>query len=657
MGGFLGFIMVVGFTIVTILMFSWTLRGLFGVNFSIPRLIIAGVLTFSLVNPIINALPGSYDSPQFQEGDSVFPAVWISLLGMVIAILIGMVFLVIAEALIPSDTVPGPIYMQRAFRNWIKRTRRYVEISWILLKHGVSLGSIGGNRAQMRDAEGRAFLAGKIRDALSESGVTFVKIGQLLSTRRDILPQEFVDAFGTLQTRAKALPWAQMEQAIIANLNGRSMDQVFANIATEPLASASIAQVHTATLINGDEVVLKIRRPGIRRQVEQDLDIVDRMAMQIERSTSWGREMGVRDLSAGFATALREELDLTVEARNMNIIAASSRPMDTKTPAVYPELSSRDMLVMERVKGTPLGDVRLSDIPVENRRQMADTIFESLLHQLLVVGTFHADPHPGNIMVMEDGRATLLDFGAVGRIDKVTRQSLIRMLIAWEFGDPIAATDALLVMVDHPANLNERQIERDMGAFIVTYMVPGASIGSQAVGDLFGIIARNGLSMPPELAAALRAIGTMEGTLTWLVPGYNIVSEARTFAEQYMKELVRPRSLQSMITEEAFALLPMLQRLPRRIDRITAAMEEGRFNVNVAAFAHQRERDVARGLMQELLLTFLAAASGVMATMLIGQDSGPILVPGMTVYQFMGYFLAVLALILAMRVLIFIFRR
>lgn len=657
MVGFLSFIMVVGFTIVTILMFSWTLRGLFGVNFSIPRLIIAGILTFSLVNPIINALPGSYDSPQFVEGDSVFPAVWISLLGMVISILIGMVFLVIAEALVPSDTVPGPIYMQRAFRNWLKRTRRYIQISWILLKHGVSLGSIGGNRAQMRDAEGRAFLASKIRDALSESGVTFVKIGQLLSTRRDLLPQEFVDAFSTLQTRARPLPWTQMEHAITTSLHNRPMDQVFADINREPLASASVAQVHTATLLNGDEVVLKIRRPGIRGQVEQDLDIVDRMAMQIERSTSWGRDMRVRELSAGFATALREEMDLTVEARNMQIIAASARPEDVDVPRVYPELSSRDMLVMQCIHGTPLGDVHLQDISPENRQQIADSILSTLLHQLLVVGTFHADPHPGNIMVMENGRATLLDFGSVGRIDKTTRQALLRMLIAWEFGDPISATDALLVMVDHPANLHERQLERDMGAFILTWVVPGASVGSKAVADLFGIVARNGLTMPPELAAALRAIGTMEGTLTWLVPGYNIVAEARAFAEQYMKDLVRPRSLQAMFAEEAVALMPLLQRLPRRIDRITAAMEEGRFNVNVAAFAHQRERDVVRGLMQELLLTFLAAASGVMATMLIGNSEGPLLVPGMTVFQFMGYFLAVLALILAMRVLIFIFRR
>lgn len=656
MGGLFNFTMVIIFSGITILMFAWALRGLFGVQFSVPRLIIAGIITFSLVTPIINALPGSYDAGEAIEEGSFFPGVWIALLGMVIAILIGMVFLVIAEALIPSNTIPGPIYMARAGRMWIQRTQRYMQISWILLKHGVSLGSLGGNRAQMRSAEGRAFMAGKVRDALSESGVTFIKLGQILSTRRDLLPPEFIDAFSTLQTRARPLSWPEMHQAITANLHGREIDTVFAHVEQEPLASASIAQVHRATLVTGEDVVLKIRRPDIRHQVEQDLDIVDRMAMQLERSTSWGRDMGARDLSAGFAVALREELDLTVEARNMRVIAAASRPGDPQIPHVYSEFSTQGMLVMERVNGTTLSDVALADMSGDHQ-QMADSLFEALLHQMLVVGTFHTDPHPGNIMLLPDGSLTLLDFGSVGRIDKVTRTALVRMLLAWEFDDPVSATDALLVMVDRPEHLDERQLERDMGAFMATYTVAGATIGSAAVADLFGIVARNGLTMPPELAAALRTIGTIEGTLSWLVPDYNIITQARIFAERYMKGLLRPTSLMDTVTEELASLLPLLQRLPRRIDRITAAMEEGRMLVNVSALGNPRDAGIVRGLMQELLLTVLAAASGVMAVLLIGQDQGPMLVPTMSVFQFMGYFLLVLAFILAMRVMIFVFRR
>lgn len=657
MGGLFNFTMVMIFSGITILMFAWALRGLFGVQFGIPRLIIAGVITFSLVTPIINALPGSYESSQsLEETGSVFPAVWISLLGMVIAILIGMVFLVIAEALVPSNTIPGPVYMVRAGRQWMQRTRRYAQISWILLKHGVSIGSLGGNRAQMRSAQGREFMAGKVRDALNQSGVTFIKLGQILSTRRDLLPPEFIDAFSTLQTRARPLPWPEIHQAITANLQGKEIDQVFASVDHEPLASASIAQVHSARLVTGEDVVIKIRRPGIRHQVDQDLDIVDRMAMQLERSTSWGREMGARDLSAGFAANLREELDLTVEAQNMRIIAAASRPGDPHVPHAYTEISTAGMLVMERINGSPLGNVNLADVPGD-RQQMADTLIEAVLHQMLVSGTFHTDPHPGNIMLLPDGRLTLLDFGSVGRIDGVTRKALVRLLLAWEFDDPISATDALLVMVNRPVNLNERQLERDMGSFMATYTVPGATIGASAVAELFGIVARNGLTMPPELAAALRTIGTIEGTLSWLVPGFNIISSARLFAEQYMKDLVRPTSLMEVVTGELVSLMPLLQRLPRRIDRITAAMEEGRLTMNVSALSNQRDVGVIRSLMQELLLTVLAAASGVMSVLLIGQESGPLLVPGMSVFQFMGYFLLVLAFILAMRVMIFVFRR
>lgn len=655
-GAFIDFIDFMIFAAITVIILAWTLRGLLGVQFSLVRLVIAGIITFSLVTPIINALPGSYRSAEYMDGEFLYPAVWMSLLGMVIAILIGMFFLVIAEALVPSNTVPGPIYMARAARMWVQRTQRYVQISWILLKHGVSLGSIGGNRAQMRSAEGRAFMAGKLRDALSESGVTFIKLGQILSTRRDLLPPEFIEAFSTLQTRARPLSWPEIHQAICANLNGREIDDVFSHVEKEPLASASVAQVHSATLVTGEDVVLKIRRPGIRHQVDQDLDIVDRMAMQLERSTAWGRDMGARDLSAGFAGALREELDLTVEARNMRVIGAAARPGDPQAPHVYGEFSTQGMLVMERVHGVSLSDVNLADVPGD-RQRMADVLFEALLHQMLVVGTFHTDPHPGNIMLLPDGSLTLLDFGSVGRIDKVTRTALVRMLLAWEFDDPVSATDSLLVMVDRPADLDERTLERQMGAFMATHTVPGATIGSAAVADLFSIVARNGLTMPPELAAALRTIGTIEGTLSWLVPEYNIIAQARIFAEQYMKGLLRPASLMDAFTEELVSLLPLLQRLPRRIDRITAAMEEGRLTMNVSALGNPRDVGVVRNLMQELLLTVLAAASGVMAVLLMGQEEGPMLVPTMSVFQFMGYFLLVLALILAMRVMIFVFRR
>lgn len=654
---FLDFILLSIITMITIVAVAWAMRGLFGVSFSLPRLILAALIAIFATQPIIDGLIGSREARDaLIEQQDYYRIWWIVALGTLIAFLMGMTFLVIAEALAPSNSIPGPIYMVRASNRWWRRTLRYVQIIWILLKHGVALGSIGGNRAEMRSEEGRAEMARKIRDAMSESGVTFIKLGQILSTRRDLLPPEFITEFAQLQTRAKPLPWEAIESELAANLNGKRIEDVFASVDKTPLASASIAQVHVATLQSGEEVVLKIRRPGIRRQVDQDLDILDRLAAQLERSTSWGREMGARDLAAAFAKALHEELDLSVEARNMRIIAAGQHAGDTLIPHVYSHLCTRDLLVMERMHGTPLSNVDPTRIP-EGREELASTIFGSLLHQMLILGTFHADPHPGNIMLLDDGTITLLDFGSVGRIDKNMRQSLMRMLLAWQFGDPANATDALLSMMHRPEHLNEYQLERDMGSFMATYVVPGATIDSHAVADLFGIVARNGLSMPPEMAAALRAIGTIEGTLTWLAPDFNIVESARDFAEQSMRDLLRPASIKRTLEEELVALLPIITRLPRRIDRITAALEEGRLAINVSSFANKRDQHVVRSTLQELLLTILAAASGVMATMLISQDGGPTMIDGMSLFQFMGYFLLALAFILAMRVLIFIFRR
>lgn len=644
-------------SIVMVSIFVLTIRGLLGRPFSWFRITMAGILSLVITQPIINNLAGSEeDTRRLVDQGSNLEIGLIVALGTAIGILVGITFLVIGEAILPTGTVPGPLYMARASRRWFHRTQRYAQISWVLLKHRILLGALGSLRAELRDPEDRRELARRFTAALNESGVTFIKLGQILSTRRDLLPVEFIESFSTLQTGAQPLPWEAMEPAISRALGSRSIAEVFEYIDEKPLASASIAQVHTARLKSGEDVVLKIRRPGIRRQVERDLDIVGRIAAQVERSTGWGKEVGARSLSEGFAAALREELDLSVEARNMRIIAAGQRPGDTNIPKVFSDISTHDLLVMERIHGEPLNDSILARTDLD-RDALACSVFDSLLHQMLVIGTFHADPHPGNLMLMPDGRLTLLDFGSVGRIDKVIRQALMRMLLAWEFGDPVAATDALLGMVRRPADLDEYQLERDMGHFMANYIVPGATIDTQAVADLFGIVARNGLAMPPQLAAALRAIGTMEGTLSHVAPGFNIMEEARAFAERSMRDVVRPTNLRQMLTEELSTLLPMLQRLPRRIDRITAALEEGRLNVNVSPLSGNEDQRVVRSLMQELLLSVLAAASGVMAVMLIGQDTGPKVVPNMTMFQFMGYFLMVLAFILAMRVLVFIFRR
>jgi len=649
-------IIVALFTILTIAAFSFTARGLLGVKFTLVRLIIAGVIAFLIGQPIIRALLG----PELMTRSGVFPALWFTILGTGISLLAAMVFLVVAEALVPSNTLPGPVYMIRAFRRSLGRAARYAQITRIILRRGLSAYLRGGRRAELRSSEGRASLARSLRYALNDGGVTFVKMGQILSTRRDLLPPEFIEELSLLQAQAAEVPWDEIEDVLLADLGG-AIDTFFSSFERTPLAAASIAQVHVARLISGEEVVVKVRRPGIMTQVERDLDIVGRLAATLQRSTNWGRNIGAVDLADGFSVALREELDLRVEARNIAIVAAATAARggerELHIPVVYPALSSERVLVMERIIGIPLGSAT-AEIAARglNTTDLARNLLNSLLRQIVIDGTFHADPHPGNVMLLADNRLTLLDFGSVGRIDGVLRGALVRLILSFDQSDPIAAGDALLALVERPEVLDEHRLERALGQFMARYLTPGIAPDVRMFTDLFRIIADFGLAVPSEIAAVFRAIATLEGTLTRIAPDFNIIGESRSFAADYLSAQLRPNALRKTLTDELTSLLPMLRRMPRRLDRIASALEDGRLSVNVRGLSNEGDRQTVSALLHEALLTILASTAGIMAVIMIGQSGGPRLTAAVSMFQFIGYGLLVLAFILAMRVLVLIFR-
>jgi ubiquinone biosynthesis protein len=275
---------------------------------------------------------------------------------------------------------------------------------------------------------------------------------------------------------------------------------------------------------------------------------------------------------------------------------------------------------------------------------------------VLLDGTFHADPHPGNVLLLADGRLGLLDFGSVGRIDAGLRSALQRLLLALDRGDPASLADALLDVVERPEELDEARLERTLGRFAARHMAAGVTPDVRMFTDLFRIVAEHGLAIPPEIAAVFRALATLEGTLTQLAPGFDIVAGARRFAAGQLAERLTPEELRRTALDELTSLLPMLRRLPRRIDRIGQALETGRLSVNVRLLADPSDRRFVTGLLHQVLLTFLAAAAGVMAVLMIGLHGGPSVTRDVSLYGFFGYCLLVVAAILAVRVLVLVFR-
>ncbi|TDD54672.1 AarF/ABC1/UbiB kinase family protein [Kribbella antibiotica] len=642
--------------VVFVVIFIPVAQRLLGVRFGLVRLAVAAALTLSTFNPIANAMVGPLPFTGSNSAAIAFVA-----LSTLCATLVGLVFLVLSEALVPTGSLPRARDLRRDLAGRIARTRRYLQILRIAIKHGLGPYLRGRRRPGRETAAGQAELARSLRLALDEAGVTFVKLGQVLSTRSDIIPLSVADELSRLQDQVTAAPWSEIEQVLTEEL-GAPPNQVYADFGTEPLAAASVAQVYTATLRTPEapQVVVKVQRPGIASLVDRDLDIVRRLARLLERNTDWGRSMGVRALADGFAEAMREELDFTVEAGNMAAVAAGqsvAASNDIVVPELYQKLSTQRVLTMQRLDGIGLGGAA----PAIAERgldavQLGRTLFDCLLGQVAIDGVFHADPHPGNFLLLHDGRIGMLDLGSVGRLDPATREALQRFLLAIDHGDPVGATDALLEIVDRPDVIDERGLERAVGQFMTRHLTGAVAIGPAMFNDLFKIITSHELGVPPEVAAVFRALATVEGTISRISPGFDLVAASRQFASAHVTDRLTPEALRRTATEELASILPMLRRLPRRIDRIAAAAESGRLGLNVRLLADERDRQHLTGLLHQVLLAVLGATAGLMAVLLLGIDGGPKVSPNITLYQLFAYNLLVICAVLVLRVLVLIFR-
>jgi len=639
------------FTVLTVLVLAVGLRRLMGTELSPLRTVIAALIAFFVASPIITAMAGAALSSKHA---GILPGLWFVFLGVVIAMLVGMLFLVISEALVPSGSLPGPLYALRGARRMARRARRYVQIGRILARHGLIPYLRGGRRSELATAEGRARLARSLRLALEDGGVTFVKLGQVLSTRRDLLPPEFITELSRLQDDAPKVPWPDISKVLEASLGGPVTEE-FADLDQDPIAAASIAQVHTATLPSGDQVVVKVRRPGVTGVVGSDLDIVQRLAVRLQRHTRWGRSVGAVDLAQGFAAALREELDLRIEAQNLTAVAAASGEQNLRVPAPYQPYCGERVLVMQYLDGRPLLTAA-PGLPAESRAALARVLLDSLLRQVMLDGIFHADPHPGNILLLGDGHLGLLDWGSVGRIDAGLRGALQRLLLALDRGDPVMLHDALLDVVNRPEQLDEPRLERALGRFLARHFAAGTTPDVRMFTGLFRIVADYGLAIPPEIAAVFRALATMEGTLTQLAPGFDIVAEARRFGDQQLAAQLSPEAISNTAAADLAMLVPKLRRLPRRLDRLGGALEDGRLTISVRLLADPSDRRYLTNMLHRALLAFLAAAAGIMAVLMIGLHGGPALSKTVSLYSFFGYCLLVIAAILAVRVLVQVFR-
>src|SRR5690606_32306327 len=467
---------------------------------------------------------------------------------------------------------------------------RLQEIASVLIRFGFGefvqrIGLAGaleraGRLLHIRQHEqrGRPDPAVRFRHALQELGPTFVKFGQVLATRIDLLPPEWIAELGKLQNAVPAFSWEEIRPQLAEDL-GAEPEQVFARIETQPLAAASLAQAHRAWLDGGTPVVLKVRRPGIREVIEADLRLLARVAEIIEAQVPDLRRYRPTGIVHQFATSLRAELDFAAECRNAERIRENFEGDGRiAIPGIHWQWTCERLNVQDFMDGTPGGDMASLDALGLDRHELARKGAGIVLKMVLEDGLFHADPHPGNVFYLDDGRIGLIDSGMVGRGGERRRQQVAQLLHGMVTQESEAVADILLEWTDGDADVEEGRLQTDVDALVDQYRgVPLKELRmGQMLLDVSAMLRRNRLTLPPDLALMIKAFLTLEGLGRRLDPDFDMASEAQPYLERALQLRNSPAALARRERRRVSGLLDLVGSLQRDLRRLMQAARRGR---------------------------------------------------------------------------------
>ncbi|QGT99566.1 hypothetical protein SYNTR_0973 [Candidatus Syntrophocurvum alkaliphilum] len=530
---------------------------------------------------------------------------------------------------------------------------RYKEVVSIFAKHGFGFLfekyniRIPFTKKKQELNEYDSTMPKRLRLAIEELGPTFIKLGQLLSVRPDILNQEFIKELENLQNNVPPFSFEKVINTFIhEDIN---IAECFSYINPEPMAAASIAQVHEAELKDGSKVVIKVQRPDIDKVVETDLTILEHIADLIERRTSWGSIYKISDIIKELSEALRNELDFYKEARNADIFYNNFKnDEDVIIPKVYWEFSGKKILTLEYVEG-----IKISNF-IELKKANYDTnnivknLVEALFKQIYEQGFFHADPHPGNMAVANGEKIIFYDFGQVGTIDEVLKEKCMDLVMGMIRYDVNAVVRALLALGISDHYINREELKRDVSRLQQKYYgLPLSEIKiGEALGELIELSVKYKVRVPSELSLMVKMLMTIESIVSQLDPLISMVDIAEPYGRRIIIKRYSPENLKTDIQEILLDYTTMIKVLPRELENILDVISEGELKIKME-HANLQKLTSKLDIMSNRLSLAIIVASIIVGTSLMADQSVtnifariPLVEVGFATAMILGLFLA-----------------
>lgn len=525
-----------------------------------------------------------------------------------------------------------------------EHVKRYKDVARLLFRYGRGDLVRRAGLSDLLPDEPRETLVGQeearaLADDVEKLGPTFIKLAQLLSTRPDIIPSAYAESLARLQDDVEPVPFPQIER-ILAEELGERLATAFAWIDATPLAAASIAQVHRATLADGREVALKVQRPGVRERVLGDLDALAEVAAFLEKHTAFGERLAATALFEEFRRSMLRELDFRQEALHLVTLAANLADIDEiVVPQPLPAFSTSRVLAMELIRGTKVTALD----PLARRRidgpRLADALLRAYLRQILRDGFFHADPHPGNVFLV-DGKIALIDLGMVARIRPALQDRLLQLLLAVSENRPDDATHVLLLLAEDAEGADQLAFRRGVADIIGQHQeiaLQRPQVG-RAVLLLLKAAAECGVRLPPELAMIGKTLLNLDEISHALAPGFDSNAAVRRHAARITEEQMARDVSPGSIFSAAVELKNFAQHLPGRINRILDRVAENDLRVRVDAIDEAQLMEGMQKVANRITLGLVLAALVVGAALLMRVDTSFRLFgyPGLAILLFLA---------------------